>query len=76
MEQNPNVYSKLTTMAKIVVINNVCLGSENEKGTIITVTFIFQYISKKNTLLAFDLVIEMSVIIRISFSFAKDLKSK
>lgn len=34
-------------MVKIVVINNVCLGSENAKETIIIVTFIFQYISKK-----------------------------
>lgn len=48
MEWNPNVYSKLASKIKIVVINNVCRGFEKVKGTIITtVAYIFQYVAEK-----------------------------
>lgn len=48
MDWNPNVYSKLASEMKTVVINNVCQGLEKVKGAIITIAaYIFQYISKK-----------------------------
>jgi len=48
MEWNPNVYSKLASKIKIVVVNNACQGFERVKGTIATtVTYIFQLISEK-----------------------------